>query len=145
MLPTSTLGLAVGHTNSPAAAAKCAFDQWSTADYAVRKAAMLAFAADLDARKKEFAVALSKEQGKPVAFAMGEVISTVKKCKHLAEIGQLLPEVIDDNKKMQTEIRYTPRGVVGGITPWNFPISMAANKILPAVITGNTVVLKPSP
>ena len=39
----------------------------------------------------------------------------------------------------------TPRGVVGGITPWNFPLAMAANKLLPSVITGNTVVVKPSP
>ena len=53
--------------------------------------------------------------------------------------------MVEETPKSRSEIHYLPRGVVGGITPWNFPIAMAANKILPAVITGNTVVLKPSP
>jgi acyl-CoA reductase-like NAD-dependent aldehyde dehydrogenase len=46
---------------------------------------------------------------------------------------------------MRIEVHYMPRGVVGGITPWNFPLDMACNKLIPSVITGNTVVLKPSP
>jgi acyl-CoA reductase-like NAD-dependent aldehyde dehydrogenase len=138
---TRTWLFSFGHS----AAAKRAFTSWGKTDFAVRKAAMLAFAAALDAQKAEIAEVLSKEQGKPLAYAMGEVMSTVKKCKHLAEIGELKPSVVDDNKRMRSELHYTPRGVVGGITPWNFPIAMAANKILPAVITGNTVVLKPSP
>jgi hypothetical protein len=66
-------------------------------------------------------------------------------CRQLAENGELKAEVVEETPKSRSEIHYLPRGVVGGITPWNFPIAMAANKILPAVITGNTVVLKPSP
>jgi acyl-CoA reductase-like NAD-dependent aldehyde dehydrogenase len=62
-------------------AAKKAFRSWSVTPYAVRAAAMLAFADALDARAGEFAEALSKEQGKPMMFAMGEVKSTVKKVR----------------------------------------------------------------
>ena len=55
------------------------------------------------------------------------------------------PEVLDESASGRVEMHYTPRGVVAGITPWNFPLAMAANKLFPAIITGNTFVLKPSP
>ena len=85
------------------------------------------------------------EQGKPLAFATGEVMSTVRKCHGLSEQNLLKPEVVSEDKRGRVELHYVPRGVVGAITPWNFPISMAANKLFPSVITGNTVVIKPSP
>eukprot|EP00944_MAST-04C_sp_MAST-4C-sp1_P000976 g976.t1 len=85
------------------------------------------------------------EQGKPLAFATGEVAQTVRKCYSLSEKNMLKPEVVSEDKRGRVELHYVPRGVVGGITPWNFPLAMAANKLFPAVITGNTVVLKPSP
>lgn len=58
-----------------------------------RSAALNAFGDALDAKKNELAEALCKEQGKPLAYAMGEVVGTIKKCRHLAEIGDLAPEV----------------------------------------------------
>lgn len=134
-----------GDLNQAVAAAKNAFKSWSAASFQVRKSAMLEFASALEAEKKTFAVALSKEQGKPLLNAAHEVGSCIKKCRHLAEIGELTPEVVDEDKLTRSEIHYVARGVVGGITPWNFPLGMAANKIFPAVITGNTIVLKPSP
>merc|ERR1719409_447001 len=70
----------------------------------------------------------------------------VHDCKRFAEADMdLKPEVVETNSKGRVEVHYVPRGVVGGITPWNFPLDMACNKLLPSVITGNTVVLKPSP
>ena len=107
---------------------------------------MKAFGNALKANADVFAEALCKEQGKPLGHAMREVLSCVQKCHDLAEIGDLKPELkFHEDKRETVEVHYTPRGVVAGITPWNFPMSMAANKLLPAVITGNTVVLKPSP
>lgn len=128
------------------AAAKRAFPAWSQTPFSARAAAVLAFGEELEKRAEEFAVNLTKEQGKPLWAAKGEVAGFVNQCKHFAKPeNELLPEVVEQNEKRRVEVHYHPRGVVGGITPWNFPLDMACNKILPSVITGNTVVVKPSP
>merc|ERR1719326_228351 len=85
------------------------------------------------------------EQGKPLKNAAGEVQGVLHSCKEYAEIGDLKPETVSEDNTAEYKIVYAPRGVVGGITPWNFPLAMAANKLLPGVITGNTTVVKPSP
>lgn len=54
-------------------------------------------------------------------------------------------DVVENTADHYVERRFTPLGVVGAITPWNFPILLAVWKIAPALVTGNTVVLKPSP
>ena len=53
-------------------------------------------------------------------------------------------EIIEDNEERQTVVRFTPIGVVGAIIPWNFPILLATGKIAPALLTGNTIIIKPS-
>jgi acyl-CoA reductase-like NAD-dependent aldehyde dehydrogenase len=127
------------------ASAKEAFASWKSTPYPERAACLLKFADLVEANAKELAKALSMEQGKPLAFAMAETMGVAAECRHLAEIGEMKPEVTYEDDKIRQEIHKIPRGVVGGITPWNFPLSMAANKLLPAVITGNTVIVKPSP
>ena len=123
--------------------AKTAYKSWQTFE---ERAAYLQCSVITCRTTAEFAKALTIEQGKPLAgFATGEVMSTVRKCHGLSEQNLLKPEVVSEDKRGRVELHYVPRGVVGGITPWNFPMSMAANKLFPAVITGNTVVLKPSP
>jgi acyl-CoA reductase-like NAD-dependent aldehyde dehydrogenase len=96
------------------AAAKQAFKTWSNTPFETRAASLLKFADLLEAREKEFAVALTSEQGKPIAMALGEVRSTVKKARNLAKIGNLIPDVTHEDEKCRFEIHYTPRGVVGG-------------------------------
>jgi len=128
------------------AAAKKAFQTWSQTPFQVRARAVLAFGEELERRAEDFAVNLTKEQGKPLWAAKGEVAGFVNLCKHFAQPeNELKPEVVETNDQRRVEVHYFPRGVVGGITPWNFPLDMACNKILPSVITGNTVVVKPSP
>lgn len=63
------------------------------------------------------------------------------------EIAKLsIPEeVVEDNEERQVVIRHTPLGVAGAIVPWNFPVHLACGKIAPAVMTGNTIIVKPSP
>ena len=126
-------------------AAGTAFETWRSTPFSERARCLTAFADALEARADEFAAALTKEQGKPLMFAGMEVATVVGEARKLAEHGELKPVVTADTKKARHELHYVPRGVVGGITPWNFPLSMAANKLLPAVATGNTLVLKPSP
>lgn len=66
--------------------------------------------------------------------------------KSIAQTAQMkLPEeVAEETSEKKVFTRYTPLGVVVGIVPWNFPISTAVSKLAPAVLTGNTVIIKPS-
>jgi len=60
--------------------------------------------------------------------------------------GLEVPEdVVEETEKRKIVVRYTPLGVVGAIVPWNFPLLLATAKIAPAVLMGNTVIVKPSP
>jgi len=125
------------------AAAKRAFATWRQ-DEAARRQALVHGAELLAARAPEIARTLTLEQGKPLAQALGEVSGAAAQLKHAA--GMALPyEVTRDDAKAKIELCYRPYGVVGAITPWNFPIMIAMSKIAPALLAGNTMVLKPSP
>lgn len=129
------------------AAAKQAFPSWRAKSFAERAAYLVAFADELDARKAEFAEALTREQGKPINFATWEIGASAGKARKCADAAtcELLPEEYEKNAKGRCVAHWEPRGVVVGIMPWNFPVLMAANKLFPALCTGNTIVLKPSP
>src|SRR5512147_1402101 len=92
----------------------------------------------------ELAPLLTQEQGKPVDKAMEECFGASIWFQYTASL-QIPVEVIQDNEQSRIEIRRRPLGVVGAITPWNFPLMLAVWKIAPALLAGNTVVLKPSP
>jgi acyl-CoA reductase-like NAD-dependent aldehyde dehydrogenase len=129
--------------NAAVAAAKRAFDGWRR-DENARRQALKRAAELLQAKVAEIAKTLTLEQGKPIAQATGEVMGAAAQLKHAAEMP--LPfEVTRDDAKQKIEIHYRPYGVVAGITPWNFPVMIAMSKIAPALLAGNTMVLKPSP
>lgn len=92
----------------------------------------------------EIAPVLTAEQGKPLREARGEVMSTALWCDYYADLD-VPDEVIQDDGKAYVEVRRRPLGVVAAITPWNYPLTLAAWKIAPALRAGNTLVLKPSP
>lgn len=126
------------------AAAKRAFPAWSSLTYPERRAYLYRVADALDARAEEVGTLLVQEQGKPVRQAQGEVAGAVGALRWFAD--QELPlEVIRDNEKEKIVEQRTPLGVVATIVPWNFPLALLANKVAPALITGNTVVAKPAP
>merc|ERR1719408_917428 len=87
---------------------------------------------------------LTREQGKPLAAAQGEVGGVLHFLDHFSKLEVADKVIVDNDTETVTEKR-VPLGVVGGITPWNFPPLMAAWKVGEAVMTGNTIVLKPSP
>ncbi|MET0384963.1 MAG: aldehyde dehydrogenase family protein, partial [Polyangiales bacterium] len=123
--------------------AQRAFAGWR-ADEAARRRLLLAAAEKLSARAPELARTLTQEQGKPLAQATGEVLGAAAQLKAYANMP--LPyEVTQDDERGKIEIVHRPFGVVAGITPWNFPILIAMSKIAPALLAGNTMVLKPSP
>ncbi|BCW35859.1 aldehyde dehydrogenase [Arthrobacter sp. StoSoilA2] len=125
-------------------AGRAAFPAWSNSPVEVRQAAVTALADRLEERAEEFMALLTREQGKPRAGAEWEVGGSIHWLREIAK--QRLPEeVIEDTKLRRVVTRYTPLGVVGAITPWNFPILLAIWKIAPALMAGNTIVVKPSP
>ena len=98
----------------------------------------------LDAGADELAAILTREQGKPLAKAAGEIKSAAKWFRYTAKL-EIPVEVALDNDRVRVEVRRRPHGVVAAITPWNYPVSLAIWKVAPALLAGNTVVLKPSP
>ncbi|KAH8598225.1 aldehyde dehydrogenase [Bisporella sp. PMI_857] len=125
-------------------AAKAAFKIWSRTTKEERKKSILGFSAALKQHREEFAQLLTKEQGKPLAMAQSELDSASYWLDTTANLE--LPDVTEeetDERKVIT--RYTPLGVVAGIVPWNYPIQLAIGKIAPALVTGNTIIIKPSP
>ena len=127
-------------------AAARAFTAWRRTPVS-RRAAILAKAAEhIEANADAFARDLTREQGKPLAQAKDEFLRSAQTFRYYAAEGQsfageTLPN--DDPEMMVFTLR-EPLGVVSVITPWNFPASIPARKIAPALITGNTIVFKPS-
>ncbi len=124
-------------------AAKRAFGSWSR-DLSARRNLLNECAAALQSPPEGLARMLTQEQGKPLAKASQEIMGTALWCQYTASLD-IPNEVIQDNAAGKVEIRRKPVGVVAAITPWNYPIMLAMWKIAPALLAGNTVVLKPSP
>ncbi|MEU5882576.1 aldehyde dehydrogenase family protein [Spirillospora sp. NPDC047279] len=125
------------------AAAAAAFPAWRADEQARRKA--LQAAADLlFAKSEEIGRILTLEQGKPLADATMEVVGAGVWIKYFADL-ELPREVIQDDDAAFVEVIRRPMGVVAAITPWNYPLLLAIWKLAPALLAGNTMVLKPSP
>src|SRR2546425_12543665 len=113
----------------------------------LQRASFLFKTAQLIRRDKErLARLLTSEQGKPLFEARGEIEGAASNFEYYAEYarrieGDVLPS---DNPRQTVMILKLPIGVVASITPWNFPSATVARKLAPALITGNTVVTKPS-
>ncbi|UTW08831.1 aldehyde dehydrogenase [Pseudomonas benzenivorans] len=129
-------------------AARAAFDAgvWSKLAPAERKAIMLRFADLIDANRLELSVLESLEAGKPVGECFGiDIPDTANTIRWHAEAGDKLYDAISPSSPGNVGmIRREPIGVVGAVLPWNFPCMMAGWKLGPALITGNSVVLKPA-
>ena len=109
-----------------------------------RRAALLKVADVLLASAGEIAPVLTAEQGKPLADANIEVFAAAIWCQYFANL-ETPAQVIQDDEQAYVEVVRRPLGVVAAITPWNFPLTLAFWKIAPALLAGNTLVLKPSP
>lgn len=125
-------------------AARQAFRKWSRTSFDERRAALNAFADAIEANAEPLAALLTQEQGKPLSQAAQEVGMAVQWTRSLPTL-QIPETVLEDTEERKVIQRYTPMGVCGAIVPWNFPVLLAIGKIVPAVYTGNTVIVKPSP
>ncbi|HEY5697499.1 MAG TPA: aldehyde dehydrogenase family protein [Acidimicrobiales bacterium] len=124
------------------AAAK-AFVDWRR-DEGARREALKAASAALGAAGDRIGPILTAEQGKPIAAAQMEAMAGGYWLRYFAKLD-MPREVIQDDDAAYAEVVRRPMGVVAAITPWNFPIVLASWKIGPALLAGNTMVLKPSP
>jgi acyl-CoA reductase-like NAD-dependent aldehyde dehydrogenase len=126
------------------AAARAAFKSWSKTSFEERRAALHAYADAIEANAEGFANTLTMEQGKPLNQAANEVGMAGRWIRAISSID-ILQNVLEETEDRRIVQRYVPMGVAGAIVPWNFPVLLAIGKIAPAVYTGNTVIVKPSP
>lgn len=127
-------------------AAGKAFPAWSAMPFDERRALLLRLADALLEQVEPMARLLTSEQGKPIADAINEVGGAAMYLKGICALD--LPVTItepEDGQGRVVETHHCPIGVVGGIAPWNFPVLLGMFKLAPALLAGNTLVLKPSP
>ncbi|NVK42348.1 MAG: aldehyde dehydrogenase family protein [Oceanospirillaceae bacterium] len=124
-------------------AAEEAFKSWQYSSDDERTAALNAIADKFEAHAEELAEIITLEQGKPLDLARFEVGGAVAWTRYTASL-EIPVEVIEDSDVRRAELHRKPLGVVGSITPWNWPLMIAIWHVMPAIRTGNTVVVKPS-
>ncbi|MDR7376636.1 aldehyde dehydrogenase (NAD+) [Rhodoferax ferrireducens] len=127
-------------------AAQAAFPAWSTGNVQARADALDKIGTEILARREELGTLLAREEGKTKAEGIGEATRAGNIFKFFAgECLRLTGEIVPSVRSgVGVEITREPLGVVGLITPWNFPIAIPAWKIAPALAYGNCVVLKPA-
>ena len=128
-------------------AAATAFESWGETTPAERQLALFRIADEMEKRADEFADLESQDTGKPRAsLVQDEILLSVDQLRFFAGAARVLEgrsagEYMADHTSF---IRREPIGVIGQVTPWNYPLNMAVWKIAPAIAAGNTTVLKPS-
>jgi acyl-CoA reductase-like NAD-dependent aldehyde dehydrogenase len=150
----SNLGDVIGdYTRASAAqldeavqAARAAFPGWSTSGIQARADALDKIGTEILARREELGILLAREEGKTKPEGIGEVTRAGNIFKFFAgECLRLTGEVVPSVRPgIGVEVTREPVGVIGIITPWNFPIAIPAWKIAPALAYGNCVVFKPA-
>jgi len=128
-------------------AAAAAFEVWGESTPAARQLALFRIADEMERRAEEFADLESQDTGKPrPTLVQDEILLSVDQIRFFAGAarnleGRATAEYMPDHT---SSIRREPIGVIGQVTPWNYPLNMAVWKIAPAIAAGNTTVLKPS-
>jgi glyceraldehyde-3-phosphate dehydrogenase (NADP+) len=138
------------HLNDAIEHAHSAFEEMRHLSAWQRSKILNQIAEGIEQQRDDFARAIVEEAGKPISLARGEVARAV----HTARIGAIEAERLGDEsialdttektKGFWGSVRRFPLGVVGGIAPFNFPLNLVAHKLVPALASGNTIVLKPA-
>src|ERR671922_1347775 len=134
----------VEETDAAVARAKAAFPAWRDVSPGDRAALLRRLADRLEERREELSTLEARNAGKPIADARGEMEMVADTFRYYAGAPErLLGQTIPVAGGVDMTFR-EPLGVVGLITPWNFPLTIASWKVGPALAAGNTVVLKPA-
>ncbi len=127
-------------------AAALAFGDWRRTPVSRRAKVLLQAADHIEANAPQYALELTREEGKPLGLAKDEFVRSAQTLRFYAIEGQSWTGETfpNDDPDMLVYTQREPLGAVTVISPWNFPVSIPARKIAPALVTGNTVVFKPS-
>ena len=125
-------------------AAHVAFQSWGKTSWAERARCVQAWREDYNKLLPELAKLLTNEQGKSAQLAQMECSLVLKWFDHMPQL-ELAEKEIHQTETHRIVQRYYPLGVAGGIVPWNFPVLLMMNKVISAVVTGNCIIIKPSP
>jgi acyl-CoA reductase-like NAD-dependent aldehyde dehydrogenase len=133
-------------TKKAIAAAQAAFEGWSRTTPIARGRILNKASQILESRKAELAELLTREEGKTLVESTGEIQRAVDIFRFFGGLsftlgGQTIPHELPGNLLYTTR---QPLGVVGLITPWNFPIAIPGWKLAPALVSGNAVIIKPA-
>ena len=132
--------------NDAVDAAERAFDRWSRRTDKKRRVCVEKIADKIAENAEELAQLLTREQGKPLngLGSRWEIGGAIAWTRHTATL-KTKPKILQKNNEGTVRMYRVPLGVVGSITPWNFPVMIACWHIMPAIQAGNTVIIKPSP
>jgi lactaldehyde dehydrogenase/glycolaldehyde dehydrogenase len=132
--------------NAAVEAAERAQRLWEKEPAAIRAKLLHAIASRIRENSEPIARVITEEQGKTLGLSRVEVEFTADYLDYMAEWGRRIEgEIVESDRKGETILLFRrPIGVIGGILPWNFPFFLIARKAGPALITGNTIVIKPS-
>lgn len=123
-------------------AARAAFETWQYTPLEERVALMKKVVEGLESRRQELIETITKELGSP--YKVSAEVHTdpfILEAKHYIQTASEFPY---EQRRLTSVVRREPVGVVGGLTPWNFPLEQIEKKVVPALLAGNCVVLKPS-
>ena len=126
------------------AAAEEAFPAWAATPWAERRDPVLKFCDAVAAEVDGIGRLVAREAGKPLAKGIAETHGGIFFVRGFADL-ELKPEIVRDTENQFVRVERRPIGVVGAITAWNYPALLALWKIGPALLTGNTLILKPAP
>lgn len=126
------------------AAARRAYPRWRSMPIETRRGAVAKIGEVLAANAEELARLFTQEQGRPLEKARAEVLAAAFWCDSVSKM-QIPVSVNEDTPERRSETHHVPIGVVGAIVPWNFPVILGIWKIAPALLTGNVIIVKPSP
>ena len=119
---------------------------WRNTSIETRKSICLKAVSALLARQSSIAEELSWQMGRPLRYTAGEIKGFAERARHMAKIAAVKLADIEIEKSAESTrlIRRTPHGIVFSIVPWNYPYLTAVNVIIPALMAGNSVIMKPS-
>ena len=128
------------------ARARAAFEGWRWSSPAERRALCEGFVREFEALKEQTAADITRQTGKPLSQSLGEVNGTLDRARHMIAIAEetLADEYLPEKPCFVRYIRHEPLGVVLDIAAWNYPLLIAVNVVVPAVLAGNAVVIKHS-
>lgn len=118
------------------------FDNWRTTSFVERQDLLQKLALLLDKDAERFGKNITKEMNKPISQSIAEIKKCALMCRYYADAEHVLkPEKIETEFRV-SEIHFVPKGVILGVMPWNFPFWQVLRFAVPAILAGNTVVLK---